>query len=460
MSEPSRQHARRFPDSLVLIFAMIVVAQVLTYLLPAGEFDHVEGGRAVVPGSYHTVEAAPLPFHAFLSSIPAGLEAAQDIVFFVFLIGGVIGVVRATGAIDALIARSLKAFGGKPILLVAGMVTLFALGSSTIGMAEEYVPFVPILVTLALAMKMDAIVALGIVFVGYGIGYGCAAYNPFTVLVGQSIAGLDPYSGQGFRWALLIVCLAVGIHHLMRYARRVQRDPSKSLVANVDYSKGFELPDDVRMTPGRVTVLLAFVVGIVFFVWGVKEHEWYLTELSTILLTVALLGAVLARMTPNRVAKEFCAGAGELTTTALLIGFARTIQVVLDQGHVTATVIDAISEPLARAGPAPAAIGMFGVQTLCNLFIPSGSGQAYVTMPIMAPLSDLVGVTRQTAVLAYQMGDGFTNSIIPTNAVLMGMLGLGKVPYERWLRFMVPLLVKLYVICAIALVIAVKTGYA
>jgi uncharacterized ion transporter superfamily protein YfcC len=448
----------RFPDSLVLIFAMIVVAQVLTYLLPAGEFERE--GRRVLEGSYHAVDAARLPLHAFLSRIPEGMMAAADIIFFVFITGGVIGVIRASGAIDSLIGAAIRHVGGRPILLIAGMTSLFALGSATIGMAEEYVPFVPILVTMSLALGMDAVVALGIMFVGYGVGYGCAAYNPFTVLIAQDIAGLPAYSGQLFRWCLFVVCLVVGVHHIMRYARRVRDDPSKSLVRDVDYSEGFQMPEDVRFTPARGIILSAFAGGIVFFIWGVKVHEWYLTELATILLVVALLSALLGRISPNRVARTFCAGAGELTTTALLIGFARTIEVILDEGRVIDTVIHGVSQPLAEAGPSVAAVGMFAVQTVCNLFIPSGSGQAYVTMPIMAPLSDLVGVTRQTAVLAYHMGDGFTNTIVPTNAVLMGMLGLGHIAYERWLRFILPFLLKMYAIGVIALIIAVQIGYA
>ena len=447
----------RFPDSLVLIFAMIIVAQVLTYVLQAGEFERE--GRRVLEGSYHTVDAARLPFHAFLSRIPAGMMAAGEIIFFVFITGGVIGVVRATGAIDSLIGTAITHFGSRPVLLIGGMTALFALGSSTIGMAEEYVAFVPILVTMCLALGMDAVVALGIMFVGYGVGYGCTAYNPFTVLIAQDIAGLPAYSGQLFRWGVFSVCLIVGVHHIMRYARRIRRDPSKSLVDDVDYSEGFKMPEDVNMTPARAVILFAFATGIAVFIWGVKGRGWYLTELATILMGVGILSAILGRLTPNGVAAKFCAGAGELTTTALLIGFARTIEVILTEGRVIDTVIHGVSQPLAEAGPSAAAVGMLGVQTVCNLFIPSGSGQAYVTMPIMAPLSDLVGVTRQTAVLAYHMGDGFTNTIVPTNAVLMGMLGLGHIGYQRWLRFILPFLLKMYGVGIVALIIAVQIGY-
>ena len=289
----------RFPDSLVLIFGMILLAQVLAYVVPAGEYErqtNAKGRSLVVPDTYQTLndkrakalesgtkeaEAPALPEirpWSFLTAIPRGLEKGADIIFFVFLVGGVIGVIRATGAIDAVIGTALKTFGGQPLWLIAGMVTLFAIGSSTIGMAEEYMPFIPILVTMCLAIKMDAIVAVAIVYVGAGVGYGCAALNPFTVMIGQDIAGVPPASGQLFRWLLLGICVAVGVHHIMRYARSIAQDPARSLVRDVDYREGFEMPEDVRLTPARIAILTVFVLAIVAFVYGVKVHGWYLTE--------------------------------------------------------------------------------------------------------------------------------------------------------------------------------------
>ncbi len=448
---------RRFPDSLVLIFTLIVLAQVATYVLPAGEFDR--DGRQVIRGTYHRVEAEPLPPFAFLTSVPSGLAEAQDIIFFVFIVGGVIAVIRATGAIDALIGAAIQHLGSRPAYLVTGMVALFALGSSTIGMAEEYMPFVPILVTMCLALKMDAVVAVGIIYVGAGVGYGCAALNPFTVLIAQDIAGVELTSGQAVRWLLLIVCAAVGVHHILRYVRRLERDPAASLVSDVDYTQGFQMPEDVRVTPQRAAVLAIFVIAIVLFVYGVAVWGWYLTELAAVFLALALVAALVGRLAPNTVAVEFCRGAAELTTTALLIGFARTIQVVLTEARVIDTVINGLATPLQELPPAVAAVGMLAVQTVCNFFIPSGSGQAYVTMPIMAPLADLTNITRQTAVLAYQFGDGFTNMLVPTNALLMGILALGRIPYQRWVRFVLPLLAKLYLVAVVALLVAVRFGF-
>ena len=448
---------RRVPDALVLVFALVVLAQLAGYVLPAGEFER--DGRRVVPGTWRAVDAEPLPPLAFLTAVPAGLAAAHDIVFFVFLAGGTIGVVRATGAVDALIGAAIGRLAARPGWLVAGMVGLFALGSSTVGMAEEYMPFVPVLVTLCLALELDAVVAVGIVYVGAGVGYACAALNPFTVLVAQEVAGLPLTSGQPVRWALLVVCAAVGVHHVLRYAARLRADPAASLVADVDYSSGFALPADVRFTARRAAASAVLAAGVGLFVHGVAARGWYLAELSAVFLASGLLAAAVGGLGPNRAARAFLEGAAQMTSTALLIGFARAIQVVLSDARVIDTIVDGLAAPLAALPAHAAALGMLAVQTVCNLFIPSGSGQAYVTMPIMAPLADLTGVTRQTAVLAYQFGDGFTNMLVPTNALLMGMLGLARIPYQRWAAFVVPLLVKLYAVAALALVAAVALGY-
>lgn len=494
----------RFPDSLVLIFAMIVLAQLASALLPAGVYDRSpnavttvapesvtapagslvsvgaeqiavieemlvvlpEGtiratpGRKVVPGSYHFVEAAPLPWHTFLTAIPKGMEKAADIIFFVFIVGGVIHVVKATGAIHAAIGAAIRSLGDSPILLTGGMVTMFAVGSSTIGMAEEYMPFVPILVAMCLALGMDAVVALGIVYIGAGVGYGCAALNPFTVMIAKDISGQDPALWFWPRWLMLAVCIAIGVHHLMRYATMIKADPSKSLVADVDYSEGYAMPEDTTFTTKHGVILAAFVAMIGVFVWGVNAYEWYLVELAGLFFALALFAAMVDRMHPNDVAHHFTVGAAELTGTALLIGFARTIEVVLSDAQVIDTIIHSIAgvlqtaEGLGSAAGIASAWGMLVVQSICNFLIPSGSGQAYVTMPIMAPLADLTGVGRETAVLAYQFGDGFTNMIVPTNALLMGMLVLAKIPYQRWVRFIVPFLVKVYLVALVVLAIA------
>lgn len=451
-------------DSLVLIFAIVVIAQLLTYLVPQGKFDrepvpNSPGKTMVVAGSYQPLAEADQttlwPWHC-LMAIPKGLEAAMEIIFLVFLVGGVIKILRATGAIDAALHAAVQRLGAKPWILIAGCLSMFSLGAFTIGMGEEYVPLIPILVTMSLAMKMDAIVAMGMVWVPYGIGWASSAFNPFGVVIAKNIAGVPLESGTGFRFVMLAVFLLIAFQHVYAYARRIRKDPSKSLVAHVDYSTGFDAPDDVKLNGARASVLAVFLIGVVGFVIGAKYAGWYIHELNAVFLGIGIIAAALVRMAPSETSRNFIAGAAEMTSAALLIGVARAIQVVLDDGQIGDTVIQGIASLLDGASADVAAIGMLGVQTVCNFFIPSGSGQAYVTMPIMSPLAELTQVPQETAVLAYQFGDGFTNMVVPTSALVMGTLALGKIPYGAWVKFVTPLLLKLFAAAIVFLMISVR----
>ncbi len=453
----------KVPHTLVLLYGMIILAYVMTLVLPAGQFateinDH--GHEVVVPGTYAVIAGTEaLPVWSLFTVIPRGLESAQGIIFFVFIIGGALAVIRATGALDAALARILNRFGGQPALLILMGMLAFAIGSSTIGMAEEYIPLVAILITLCVGMRMDTVAAVGIMVVGYGIGYGTAVMNPFTVLVAQEVAGLAPVSGLGFRLALFLPFFALGFIHVLRYARKIRNDPASSLVADIAEAQPPESPESGPISGRQKLVLLTTLVTLVVVVWGIKVHQWYFVELGGIFFALALATALIYRMELDDTARHFVAGAGELVGTALLIGFARAIEITLSDGQVLHTIVNGLSQPLVAVGSEWSAIGMLFIQSILNFFVPSGSGQAYVTMPIMAPISDIVGVSRQVAVLAYQMGDGFMNMIVPTNAVLMGILGICGIPYGRWFRFIWPLIIQLLILGSITMVIAVLIGY-
>jgi uncharacterized ion transporter superfamily protein YfcC len=462
----------KVPHTLVVLFSMVVLAQILTYLIPAGEFDRVENDKGrlqVVPGSFHrTPETPALSPGAFLMAIPKGLSGAHAIILFVFIIGGTFAVLRSTGAVDAGMGALLRRWGKRPFWLVAGGITLFAAGSSTVGFGEEYYPFVPVLIGMTLALGYDRLTAIAIVMIGYGAGFGAATINPFTTLIAQDIAGLDPASGLWYRLVLFFVFVPIGIHHVWSYAKKVRRDPAASLVADVSVPDGLSIPSrenaeamgNQAPLTGKQKLILGIVgSAMVLLVFGMSMWSWGLNEMQGVFVALTLIIAVIARIHPDRVATVFGKGAASLTSVALLIGVARSIQVVLDEGGVVDTMVYAISIPVAQLPGALSAVGMFFVQTIANFFIPSGSGQAFVTMPIMAPLSDLVGVSRQVAVLAFQFGDGFSNILIPTQYVLVGILAMAGVPYDRWLRFILPFMVKIGIAGSIALVVAVWIGY-
>lgn len=454
----------RVPHTLILLATMIVVALVLTWILPAGQFASVvdeEGREVIVPGTWQVSEDAPvLSPLSVLTVIPRALADAQAVIFFVLIVGGVLGVVRATGTLDAALGRMLVRFGDRAGLLIFGGMLLFGVASSTFGMAVEYIALIPILITLCRGLRLDTMAAVGTVAVGYGVGYGASALNPFTVLVAQDVAGLQPGSGLILRLLIFLPLLAIGFHHVWRYAQRVQADPTASLVYGIASAQPPKLSEHPLFERRHLLVLLAMGLTLLMLVVGIVVLDWYLTELAALFLGLAFVAWLLGGLTADRAAGAFGEGAAAMTMTALLVGFARAIAMVLEDGEVLHTIVHGLALPLSYVGAEVAAVGMLLVQSVLNLFVPSGSGQAFVTMPLMAPIGDIVGVSRQVAVLAFQFGDGFMNIIVPTNAVLMGMLGVAGIPYERWFRFVWPLVAKLLAAAAVILIAAVWFGYA
>ncbi len=454
----------RMPHTLALLFAMMLLALVMTWLLPQGQFEtalNAQGRAMVVPGTFTLAEERVwLPPWVVFTAVPRALADAQVIIFFLLIVGGTIAVLRATGAMDALLGAILRRIGHSPALLITIGLALFALGSGTLGVSTEYIPFAAMLVGLCVAMRLDAMTAMGIMIGGYCIGYGVATINPYTVLVAQGVADLPPASGIGYRLALFIPFVAIGVHHTWRYAQRVRRTPESSLVADVPEAQPGAPVDYPALAPRHLVILGLTAAALAGMVYGILAQGWYLVEAGAVWLGLGLAAGLIGRLGADATARHFASGAAALAVVALLVGFARGIGVILEDGRVLHTIVHGISLPLQQLGPELSAVGMMAVQAVINLFVPSGSGQAFVTMPIMAPVGDIVGVSRQVAVLAFQFGDGFANLVVPTNVVLMAILGVVGVPYDRWMRFAVPLFLKLMAAGALALVLAVRLGYA
>ncbi len=453
----------RMPHTLALMFMLMIAALVMTWVLPAGSFQteiNDAGREVVIAGTFSVIEDQPkMSPVALFTSVPRALAEAQSIIFFVLLIGGALAVIRDTGAIDALLGRAIVRFGSAPGLLIFAAVFMFSFGSATIGMAIEYIPLAGVLIALCVAMRLDVVAAIGIMVVGYGIGYGAALTNPFTLVIAQNVAELQPISGWQYRLAWYVPFVLIGVHHVYSYAKRVQADPSQSLVADIPEAQPPEHVEPPPMTATRLAVLLLTLGALFVLVWGITQRGWYLTELSALFVALTIVIGIVARLNIDRVAVVFTKGASELAGTALLIGFARAISLLLEDGMVLHTIVDFLASPLEGLPAEISAVGMLGIQSLMNIFVASGSGQAYLTMPLMAPIGDLVGVERQVSVLAFLYGDGFMNMIVPTNAVLMGIIGIARIPYSRWFRFILPLIFKLLAAASIALVIAVQIGY-
>lgn len=451
------------PHTLALMFMLMITALVMTWVLPSGTFQteiNDAGREVVVAGTYAVIEDQPrLSPLILFTSVPRALAEAQGIIFFVLLIGGALAVIRDTGAIDALLGRAIVRFGSAPGLLILTSVFMFSFGSATIGMAIEYIPLAGVLIALCVAMRLDVMAAIGIIVVGYGIGYGAALTNPFTLVIAQNVAELQPISGWGYRLAWYVPFVLIGVHHVWRYAKRVQEDPTQSLVADIPEAQPPAQSEPPPMSGTRLAVLLLTLAALLVLVWGITQRGWYLTELSALFVGLTVLVGVVARLGIDRVATVFSRGASELAGTALLIGFARAISLILEEGMVLHTMVNFMAAPLEDFPAWLSAVGMLGIQSIMNIFVASGSGQAYLTMPLMAPIGDLVGVERQVSVLAFLYGDGFMNMIVPTNAVLMGIIGLAGIPYSRWFRFILPLIFKLLLAASVSLIIAVQIGY-
>jgi uncharacterized ion transporter superfamily protein YfcC len=373
--------AFRVPHTLVLLFGIMVAAWLATWILPQGAYETVqnEAGRSVVvPGTYTVAdERVTLAPWDLFTAVPRAMADAQGIIFFLLIVGGAIAVLRATGTIDALLGWVLRRVGHSPGLLIAVGTTVFAIGSATLGASTEYIPFAAVLVALCMAMRLDAMTAIGIMVGGYCIGYGVAIMNPYTVVVAQSIAEVPPMSGLWLRLAIFIPFVAVGVHHTWAYARRVRADPSASLMAGLAEAQPAPAAEYPPLNGRRLTIAAVTALGLAAMVYGIPVLNWYLVELGAIWLGVAVAAGVISGIGVDETAKRFAAGASELAVVALLVGFARSIALLLEDGRVLHTIVHGLSVPLQQVAPAFAAVGMLGMQTLMNFFIPSGSGQAY-----------------------------------------------------------------------------------
>ncbi len=487
----ARPHLR-VPHVFVLLSAVILVCAVATWVVPAGEYARetreVEGRERtlVVPGTFepvpkhysargvlldaeHPDRATPVGLLGYLSAIPRGMEAAADIIFFIFIIGGVFGILERTGVITAAVGKLVQKLQHRGALLTVAVMAAFAAGSSTLGMGEEYIPLVPVFVLVARRLGYDAIFGVALVEVAGQVGFAASTTNPFTVSVAQGIAELPLHSGLGLRLAFLVCALTVAVVYVLRYGARVRRDPARSLVADVPEAWQDHPDDPDAGAPTAVaghhyrqhhTAILVTCTAIFgFIVFAVQQYQWWMAEMGAGFLLMGIAAAVLGRLTVDQAARAFVRGCQDMVVAALVVGFARGIAVVLEDGLIIDTVVHATAVVLEQVPRYAAVLGMLGFQTVLNLFIPSGSGQAAVAMPLMAPLADLIGVTRQVAVFAFTCGDGFSNTVIPTSGILMAMLGLARVPYGRWLRFMLPLFGLLLLLSGVFLVIAVLTGY-
>ena len=464
---PKLDEKKKFhlPHIFIILFFIVLLCAILTWIIPAGEFDRIEnesGRMVVVPGTWHEVDASPVGPFTFFQAFFNGMVNAGEIVFFVFIAFASVSFIIKSGAFDGLVVVLMKVFKGKSsVIIIPIFMALFGLGSSTVGMFEEWVPFIPIFAAIFIGIGYDAVVGLAVVALGAGMGYSGAVMNPFTVGVAQGIAEVDYMSGAGFRILCHIAMITVGAGLTMRYALKVKADPTKSLVYGDDFSAlatGNVDGQEKEFGLKQKLVLIDLLAAIIIIVVGVKVKGWYFAEISAVLLIMGIIAAIIMRESLDEIGNSFAKGFQEACTSAMMIGIARATLIVLQAGNIIDTVVYGLSLPLSHLPSWLSGIAMLIMQTILNFFIPSGSGQAAVSMPIMAPMADLLGLTRDTAVLAYQFGDGLSNIVWPT-AFAAIMAGLAGVKLEKWWKFIFPVFFALIGVQAIMMIIAVMTGF-
>ena len=502
----------KIPHTFVIICSMILLCGVMTWFVPAGQFDHqqvvVNGSSrdVIVPGSYHHVEQAPQTWQIF-GAFLKGFQMQAAIIAFVLIIGGAFQIMNSSKAIDFGIMTFLRKskqweskglvrkIGVGPIVITITMI-IFSLFGAIFGMSEETLAFVIIFVPLAISMGYDSITGLLMVYVSTHIGFSGAIFNPFTIGIAQGLSGIPLFSGFEYRAFIWMILTILIIAFALFYAAKVKKNPKASPMYELDAfwrnrteeaaeaHFDYETPRAAWITFALVNIVLilfsvfypmtTMTVGessftfpwvpvltalhallgffllrksclyyvleillftILFLVVGVLGHGWYVMEISALFLAMGIISGFAMGANASKVALEFIAGAKDIITAAIIVGLAGGIIIVLQDGHIMDTILYALAGTMEGSGKSTTASLMYLIQTCLNLFIPSGTAKAALTMPIMAPFSDIVELSRQTTVLAYQLGDGFTNMITPTSAVLMGALGIAKVPYDIWFKW-------------------------
>lgn len=452
------------PHTFTIIFLLIVFMAVLTWIIPSGQFQRkeIDNRLVVIPNTYEYVKENPQTIEDIFKAPIEGFVDAAEIVGFVLLVGGSFGIVNKTGAVEAGINAVVKKLSGNEIIIIPISMILFSLGGTIFGMSEETLPFYMIFVPLMLTIGYDSLTAVATVFLGAMIGNIASTINPFSVGIAQALAQITPGSGIAFRLLIYIFLITISIIFVIFYARKIKKDPKKSIVYDLD----LKTKEHINMnssnikdfTPKEIGVLIIFAMGMILMIFGVLKLGWYISEIAMIFIAVGVLSGIIGGLNQESIAISFIEGAKDLISASLAIALARGIVIIAQNGFIIDTMLNSAAGYLQNLSKVVFVNLTFFIESLLAFLIPSSSGLASLTIPVLAPLSDLVGVSVQLIVTAYQFGVGLTNIITPTSGVLMGALALANIPYSKWLKFVMPLILILFISCIIFLTIGQVIG--
>jgi uncharacterized ion transporter superfamily protein YfcC len=451
----------KMPHAYVLIVSLIIFVGILTYVVPAGVYERVEiDGRSVVdPASYHTVEQTPVSPWEMVLAIPQGLVKQAGIMFMIITIAGSIEIINRTGALEASIGRLAKKYKDK-LYIVLPLLLLCFVALGAMGVGNSIVAFIPLGLLIAFNLGADACVGVALVGMGMNLGFTAGPFVAATTGTAHTIIGLPIFSGFQFRLALAVALWIVGSIFIIRYVKKVQNDPTQSAVYGVEgvvtQSEDVEMP---KLNSRRKLVLAAFLVGFCFIVYG-AVNSWSANDaIPAVFLSTGVICGLIYGFGPSEIAKIFVEGAKKITFGALIVGISAGIGIVMTKGQIIDTVVHALAGLMTDLPNVLAATMMYCVNIIINCFITSGSGQAATVIPILSPVGDVLGLTQQTVVLAFQLGDGFTNQILPMSSVLMAGIAMGGIPYNKWIKFVWKWLMLNFAVGGVFLIIATLINF-
>lgn len=458
----------KIPHTFIILSVFILIMSFLSYVIPAGSYERfiAEDGRAVVdPSTFHYIENTPVTLMQFLTSIPQGFVEAGFIIALTLCVGAGVAVVQKIGVIPAAVEYLAVKFKDKGVWVIPILMLIFSMSDAFIGVNEMCLIYIPIIMPLILRLGFDSITACAVALCGSAAGFSAAITNPFTIAIGQKISGLPLYSGWEFRVFTYFVTLTIGVIYIMRYAKKVQNNPSLSSVFEEDKIKrekllnSEEIKEHKELNKRQKLAGIYSVLMLGGMLVGVLAFKWDMPQMCAMFLAIGVGAGIIAGLDGDSICETLLAGCSDMLMGAVIIGIARGISVVMTAGNMIDTIVHFFAQMLQNIPASLTAIGMLIVVTLMNFLIPSGSGKAVVLFPILSPLADVVGVTRQTAILAYQFGDGFSNIIYPTSGYFMACISNAGVPWQKWVKFFTPLFAIWTGIAAIYLVIAQLINY-